>query len=128
MKKTILTTAVILGLTGIVLGAFAAHGLEKVVEADAITSFETGVRYQLYHTFFLLFLGLWDGIGRKAKRTIYILVLSGVLLFSVSIYALVLSKAFSYNLSFIGPVTPFGGILLISGWSYLLFKLLAKKK
>lgn len=52
MNKTLLTTGAILGILGIILGAFAAHGLQKLVDADAIATFETGVRYQIYHAFF----------------------------------------------------------------------------
>ena len=57
MNKKLLVTGAILGILGIILGAFAAHGLEKLVDSDAIKTFETGVRYQIYHAFFLLILG-----------------------------------------------------------------------
>ena len=62
MNKTILLTATIFGLLAIILGAFGAHGLEKVVEQSALDSFETGVRYQMYHALFLLLLG---NVGRN---------------------------------------------------------------
>ena len=72
MNKTLLITGAILGVLGIILGAFAAHGLEKLVDADAIKSFETGVRYQLYHAFFLLILGSTSFLSLKAKKLYFI--------------------------------------------------------
>ena len=59
MNRTILLTGTVFGLLAIGLGAFGAHGLEKLVDAEAIDTFETGVRYQMYHALFLLFLGMF---------------------------------------------------------------------
>ena len=58
MHKTFLIIAAVLGAISVALGAFAAHGLKKIVPAETVTTFETGVRYQFYHTFAILFVGL----------------------------------------------------------------------
>ena len=128
MKRTFLITGGLLGLIAILLGAFGAHSLEKLVDSDGLNSFETGVRYQMYHAFFFLFLGLWDGLTAKSKTILFRLTLTGVILFSGSIYLLVMAKAFSVNLKFLGPVTPVGGVLLISSWIFLLYTIWTKKK
>ena len=128
MKRTFLITGCLLGLIGILLGAFGAHGLERLVDTEGLASFETGVRYQMYHAFFFLFLGLWDGLTAKSKTILFRLTLTGVILFSGSIYLLVMAKAFSVNLKFLGPVTPVGGVLLISSWIFLLYTIWTKKK
>ena len=71
MNKSILVAGPILGILGIVLDAFGAHGLEKLVDADAVNTFETGVRYQIYHAFFLLIVGT----KRTSTLTLRIVVL-----------------------------------------------------
>ena len=86
MNKTILITAAILGITGIVLGAFGAHGLKTLITVEAQQTFETGVRYQMYHALFLLFVGSINSISIKAKHLIYYLTLVGIVFFSGSIY------------------------------------------
>ena len=67
MNKAILVTASILGITGIILGAFAAHGLKNLISADSIQTFETGVKYQMYHALFLLFVGTTSMVELKFK-------------------------------------------------------------
>nr|WP_298996883.1 DUF423 domain-containing protein [uncultured Allomuricauda sp.] len=127
MKRTFLITGVILGLIGILLGAFGAHGLERITDYEGLDSFETGVRYQMYHAFFFLFLGIWDGLSGKSAVILYRLTLTGVILFSGSIYVLVIGKALSFDLKYLGPVTPVGGVLLITSWILLLYCILNKK-
>ena len=78
MNKTILITGTVFGVLGICLGAFAAHGLESTISEDAIKSFETGVTYQIYHAFFLWFIGSLHKISIKWKKLIYLLVLVGL--------------------------------------------------
>ncbi|MEM9361618.1 MAG: DUF423 domain-containing protein [Bacteroidota bacterium] len=128
MKRTFLITGSVLGLTGIILGAFGAHGLERIADADGVDSFVTGVRYQIYHAFFMLFVGVWDDMDKRFKKILYGLTLTGVILFSGSIYALVLGKAMSINLTYLGPITPLGGLLLIMGWFFLVYCIWSKKK
>ncbi|AWX44113.1 UPF0382 membrane protein [Flagellimonas maritima] len=116
MNKTILTSGILLGILGIILGAFGTHGLEKIVNANAVASFETGVRYQIYHALFLLFLGSWEGLGNKQKKLVFITIILGVLLFSFSIYLLALNGLTTFDFKQIAFVTPVGGTFLIFGW------------
>ncbi|MFK7833580.1 MAG: DUF423 domain-containing protein [Winogradskyella sp.] len=127
MNKTLLITGTILGILGIILGAFAAHGLEKLVDADAIKSFETGVRYQLYHAFFLLILGSTSFVSLKSKKIIFYLVLLGVLFFSGSIFGLATNTLSSFDFKTIALVTPIGGLLLIMAWMVMLIGIIRSK-
>ena len=127
MDKKILSTGAILGMIAIILGAFGAHALKKVLSIEQLSTFETGVRYQMYHALFLLFLGLLKDVPQKTKKTIYFLVLFGVILFSGSIYLLATNDLTSFDFKIIGFVTPIGGLLLILGWSVLLLNIMNKK-
>lgn len=127
MDKKILSTGAILGMIAIILGAFGAHALKKVLSIEQLVTFETGVRYQMYHALFLLFLGLLKDVPQKTKKTIYFLVLFGVILFSGSIYLLATNDLTSFDFKIIGFVTPIGGLLLILGWSVLLLNIMNKK-
>ncbi len=128
MNRTILLVGTAMGMLAIVLGAFAAHGLEKLVDAQAIDTFETGVKYQMYHALFLLFLGIWDGLPSKPKKIVFTLILLGVVLFSFSIYLLALNSLTSFDFKIIGFLTPIGGVLMILGWAVLAYKILKTKK
>ncbi|MDC6365465.1 MULTISPECIES: DUF423 domain-containing protein [Flavobacteriaceae] len=127
MNKTILLTAILLGMLAIILGAFGAHGLEKLVDAESVETFETGVRYQMYHALFLLFLGIWDGVGIKHKKLVFWSTLVGVFLFSFSIYFLSTNSLFSFDFRSIGFLTPIGGLFLILAWLLLGYSILTKK-
>lgn len=120
MNKTILITAVILGALSIILGAFAAHGLKKIISTEAIESFETGVKYQMYHALFLLFVGSSSFITLGYKKIIFYLVLVGIICFSGSIYGLATNTLTSFNFKKIALITPLGGLLLVSAWIVLL--------
>lgn len=124
MNRTILLTGTIMGMVAIILGAFGAHGLEKLVDADAVNIFETGVRYQMYHALFLLFLGLYAGMVEKNKKTVFVFVLLGVILFSFSIYLLALNSLTSFDFSVIGFLTPIGGLFMILGWLALAYRII----
>lgn len=127
MDRRIISTAAILGMIAIILGAFGAHALKKVLSIEQLATFETGVRYQMYHALFLLFIGLIKDIAAKTKKAIYFLVLFGVLLFSGSIYLLATNDLTSFDFKVIGFVTPIGGLLLILAWSILLMNIMNKK-
>ena len=127
MDKKIISTAAIFGMLAIVLGAFGAHALKKVLSADQLTTFETGVKYQMYHALFLLFVGL-SSISQKAKKTIYYLALTGVLFFSGSIYLLATNSLTPFDFKVIGFITPIGGLLLIIAWGILAYQSIAKKE
>jgi uncharacterized membrane protein YgdD (TMEM256/DUF423 family) len=127
MDKKILSTGTIFGMTAIILGAFGAHALKKVLTIDQLSTFETGVRYQMYHALFLIFVVLLPSISQKTKKVIYYLVFSGVLLFSGSIYLLATNTLTAFDFRTIGFLTPIGGFLLILAWTVLLVSILNKK-
>ena len=127
MNKTIFTTACVLGLLAVLLGAFGAHGLQKLVDTKSVTSFETGVRYQMYHAFLLFVLGLIPNVSLRAKRIIFYLVLSGLVLFSFSIYLLAINSLFDFDFKAIAFITPVGGALLIAAWGILGFQIYKTK-
>ncbi len=126
MDKKIISTGAIFGMLAIIFGAFGAHALKKILAVEELTTFETGVKYQMYHALFLLFIGL-SSISQKTKKTIYYLVVFGVIFFSGSIYGLATNKLSSFDFKTIGFITPIGGLLLILAWGILLFNLLKKK-
>lgn len=127
MNKRLLITGAVLGIVGIILGAFAAHGLQKLVDTDAIKSFETGVRYQIYHAFFLLILGGTSFVSLKLKKTIFYLVIIGVIFFSGSIYGLATNTLSAFDFKTIALITPVGGLLLIVAWVMLLIGIIRNK-
>lgn len=126
MEKKIIITALVLGVIAIVLGAFGAHGLKKVLQPEQLVSFETGVRYQMYHALFLLFVGNFSWLALKEKTIVFYLVLIGILFFSGSIYLLSTSVLTGLKTKFLGPVTPIGGLFLIVSWLYLLYAVIIK--
>jgi uncharacterized membrane protein YgdD (TMEM256/DUF423 family) len=111
MKKTI----AILGALAVALGALGAHALKDVLEATSLASYKTAVLYHLLHSIALLALTRGD-----YKRITAQLWLWGILLFSGSIYLLATDELLGMTLSFLGPITPVGGVLLIGGWLSLL--------
>ncbi|MEP5339429.1 MAG: DUF423 domain-containing protein [Algibacter sp.] len=119
MNKKILIAASLLGIIGIILGAFAAHGLKELIAIEAQKTFETGVRYQMYHALLLLFVGSSNLISVKSKTYVFYLVLIGVLFFSGSIYGLATNSLFGFDFKAIGFITPIGGLLLIMSWSVI---------
>ena len=127
MNKQIAIISVLLIVLGIVLGAFGAHGLKEVVTPEKVASYEVGVRYQIYHGLALLVLSLNASKIEGSLKVFLIFILSGVLLFSGSIYFLALNDVLSPDLSFLGPVTPIGGVLMIMGWGVLLRQFLKMK-
>lgn len=118
MHKGFLRTAAIMGLLAVTLGAFGAHGLKQIVPPEAITTFETGVRYQFYHALALLAAGmLFERFPLRSIRYAGICFITGIVLFSGSLYALTLLQATStVGLRGIGAITPFGGLFFIAGW------------
>ena len=126
MDKKIISTGAIFGMLAIILGAFGAHALKKVLTIDQLATFETGVKYQMYHALFLLFIGL-SSISQKTKRVIYNLVVVGIIFFSGSIYLLATNGLFiPYDFKTIGFITPIGGLFLIISWGVLLVNILKK--
>lgn len=127
MNKKLLVTGSVLGVISIALGAFASHGLEKLVTEDAIETFQVGVRYQMYHALLLLFVGNSSKISSKSKYWMFILTTIGVVLFSGSIYGLSTNELTGFDFKTIGFITPIGGLLLICSWVIMLLGFLKLK-
>ncbi|MDG1042125.1 MAG: DUF423 domain-containing protein [Flavobacteriaceae bacterium] len=128
MDRKIVLLASFIGGLGVVLGAFAAHGLKPLLSVSALESFNTGIRYQMYHAFLLFFLATTTHITAKQKSILYTLILIGVLVFSGSIYVLATNDLTSFNFKVIGFVTPIGGLFLIASWALLFVYFFRKKK
>ena len=128
MNKKITATAAFLGMVAIILGAFGAHALKKVLTPEQLISFETGVRYQMYQAFFLFFLASQNDILEKTKKTIFTLITLGTLFFSGSIYLLSTTEITGVNFKPIGFITPIGGLLLIIAWGMLGYSILKSRK
>lgn len=122
-QKTLLAGA-ILGSLGVALGAFGAHALKDMLTASGrLDTFELAVRYEFYHAFALLTVGvLHQWMNPKFLKTSALFFLSGTVLFSGSLYLL----CFTNNTAF-AMATPFGGVLLILGWIFLTISILYKK-
>jgi uncharacterized membrane protein YgdD (TMEM256/DUF423 family) len=128
MERKITSYGLILGATAIILGAFGAHALKKVLTADELVTFETGVKYQMYHALFLLFLGMTALVDDKVKKKIFQLVVLGVVFFSGSIYFLATKTIIGIDFKPVGIITPIGGALLIVAWTALLWNLTWRRK
>ncbi len=113
------------GLLSVVFGAFGAHVLKKSLNNDQLKSFETGVKYQMYHGLLLLILSFNLNLDTSLEKYMVYCFIFGILLFSFSIYALVIGKSKGRNMKFLGPVTPLGGLLLVVGWGLLLYSFIA---
>ena len=126
--KNIFTAGAFLAGITIAIGAFGAHGLKELVDEYALLTFETGVRYQMYHAIAILILAIVPGLDIKAKKVVFWLFIMGILLFSGSIYLLSLNVLLPFDARKIGFITPIGGLCYILGWFWLAFKILALRK
>lgn len=121
MHKQLLIFGFINCLIAVVLGAFAAHTLADLVSTKSISAFQTGVRYQFFH-------GLSIGISAillflfkvKHFQTAARIHLIGIILFSGSIYFLALKEIIPFSVTWLGPLTPIGGLFFITGWIILI--------
>ncbi|RBW55231.1 DUF423 domain-containing protein [Tenacibaculum sp. E3R01] len=120
-QQTILFFGAIFGMLAVIFGAFGAHALKKILTDHQLKSFETGVKYQMYHAIVLLTIGFNFKIPNPLLGWSFII---GVLLFSFSIYGLVLSDAKGKKLRFLGPITPLGGLFLVIGWILLFVEII----
>jgi len=121
MNKKFLTTASLLGALAVALGAFGAHGLKQIVDADAVATFQTGVQYQMYHSLALLAVAIiFERFPNKWIKWAGSCFIIGIILFSGSLYLLTALKATDQmGLKGVGIITPFGGIFFILGWLFL---------
>ena len=127
MNKQLLLAGSIFGFLGVLIGAFGAHGLEKVLDAQQLSTFETGVRYQMYHALLLLMISFF-ALSERTKKILFFLLVLGIILFSGSIYGLVTNELTSFNFKKIALLTPLGGTLLIVAWGMLIFHFVKVKK
>ena len=115
--------AIFFAVTAVALGALGAHALKDIVSDSQLHSFETGVRYQLFHAITLLILALnTEKFNHHLKKSLKLMT-AGICFFSFSIYLLSIQDAIGVSLSFLGPITPIGGLLLICAWLILLFSI-----
>lgn len=127
MKLFLILGTLLAGLA-VALGAFGAHGLKKLVDAETVSVYQTGVQYQMYHALALIAVGI---LIQRAENTLMnyagLFFIGGIVCFSGSLYLLSSFKAMNRTVpGFIYPITPLGGILFILGWILLLFALLKK--
>jgi uncharacterized membrane protein YgdD (TMEM256/DUF423 family) len=106
-----IVVAAIFGALAVVLGAFGAHGLEHSADPDQVGAWRTASQYHLLHSVALLALGLYAARSERSIRTPAALFSAGIVLFSGSIYGLVLTGA-----TWLGPITPLGGVCMLAGW------------
>lgn len=123
-QRTLLRLTALLGAASVGIGAFAAHGLEALVTADRLEIFQTGVRYQVYHT---LAIGSVTALitsptvnARRLSLAVY-LWLVGIVVFCGSLYLLTLREYHGIPTGLLGPITPLGGLFFIAGWVVLFF-------
>ena len=129
MHKLFLRTAAIIGAFSVAMGAFAAHTLKDLVSEYAMGIFETAVRYQFYHVFALLAVGiLYQQFPGKMLKWAGRFFIVGIILFSGSLYALAVVKgAVLPGFKWLGPITPLGGICFIAGWICLFIGIFKKQ-
>lgn len=127
MKLFLILGTLLAGL-GVALGAFGAHGLKKLVDADTVSVYQTGVQYQMYHALALILVGI---LAQRTESSLMnyagFFFIGGIVCFSGSLYLLSSFRAMNKAVpGFVYPITPLGGILFILGWILLLFALLKK--
>lgn len=128
MQKIYLVIGSLLAGLAVVLGAFGAHGLKKVVSPENVAVYQTGVQYQMYHALGLIVIGiLSERIVNDFLSYAGVLFVAGVVLFSGSLYLIVSLYAMNKAVpTAVGILTPIGGLLFILGWICLLISLLKK--
>ncbi|MFC0337793.1 Uncharacterized membrane protein YgdD, TMEM256/DUF423 family [Kushneria avicenniae] len=107
--------AALSGLSLVVLGAWGAHGLSDRLDAAALNAWHTGVRYQAWHTLAFMIIVIWrEVVPLAGQRLVLILWGAGIVLFSGSLYLLALGGP-----PLLGPITPLGGLVMMTGWVVL---------
>lgn len=122
ISKNIMVIGALLVAISVVLGAFGAHALDGMVKASSIESFKTGTDYARFHGLALIIIALIPQamLSDPQKRRVGLIIFIGTLLFSFSIYLLVMNQVWQQDwIRVMGPITPVGGILMIIGWFLL---------
>lgn len=107
-------------VVSVILGAFGAHLLKDLLSETELSSFKTGIRYQMFHGLAILILSLNSNKFTSKLKTSLLLMSIGTVLFSFSIYFLSIDNLLSFSMKFLGTITPIGGTILITSWIYLL--------
>jgi len=133
MRKTATVFASISGCIAVILGALGAHGLSKCVDSGLISNeifhaYETAVNYQLLHSIAMIGIMSLPSKFTMYLKTINYLFITGIILFSGSIYILVMGDYLKMNVMWAGPITPLGGLCLISAWFVLFISTLKYKE
>jgi uncharacterized membrane protein YgdD (TMEM256/DUF423 family) len=115
--------AILFCLSAVILGAFGAHSLKEVLSESQLSSFQTGVRYQFFHGLTILILSFNMNYFTKRLSSIIKIMSAGIILFSFSIYLLNIQDLVGFSMSYLGPITPIGGLLLITSWIGLFFSI-----
>lgn len=127
MYKQAMTTGAFFAALAVVLGAFGAHALKAQLPADQLQVFETGVKYQFYHSFALLVTGIaYASYPFKSIRLATVFFIIGIVLFSGSLYAMSLLSIKGVGIGPVGIITPIGGLFFILGWLFLLLGVVKK--
>jgi uncharacterized membrane protein YgdD (TMEM256/DUF423 family) len=128
MQKIFLVIGTVLAGLAVVLGAFGAHGLQKIVSPDRVAIYQTGVQYQMYHALALVLTGIMsERILNSYLSYAGVMFLTGVILFSGSLYLIVSLYAMNKTVpKAVGILTPVGGLFFIFGWVCLLISILKK--
>ena len=119
MNQFVLLIGCFYGALAIILGAFAAHSLKNKTTPKLLKSFETGVKYQMYHALLLLYMGKNFHYDSPYETYASQGIILGTFLFSFSIYGLVFSATKHRKIKLLGPITPIGGLFLLAGWSLM---------
>ena len=127
MNKQIIITAAFFGLTAVILGAFGAHALKSSLTVIQLNNWRTGVEYQFYHALALLFLSTFSKYRSRLIKIAFLSFSLGIVLFSGSLYLLSTVSITGLSTSYLGPVTPLGGLFLIGGWLSLILAALKNK-
>ena len=116
IKQKMVFTGSLLMFLAIILGAMASHYLERIISLESILNFEVVVRYMVYHALALLVFSEKEFYLDQSTRLVFRMFTYGTLLFSGSIFLLSFKALFPFSISWLGPITPIGGGLLILGW------------
>ena len=129
MYKPALTSGALFAGLAVVLGAFGAHSLKQVLATDQLAIFETGVRYQFYHSVALLAVGItYLSFPVKALRLATAFFITGIALFSGSLYFMAMMSIKGVGIGPVGIITPIGGLFFISGWVAMFLAFLKANK
>lgn len=124
MNRSFLKIAFLIGALSVILGAFGAHALKDKLDPDLLNAYETGVRYQFYHAFALIAVGvLYAAYSNQAMKWAGYFFIAGIILFSGSLYLLCLTGH-----KWIGAITPIGGAAFIAGWIFGLYGIMKPRR